>query len=137
MAYASSSSTMDQASPAPSAASSTASIPSISTPPPTSAVSDKADDSSKLRTFLSILRKYVVKLGPPRRDLSCHRLSGYITCALRARSHLTGQKTMLMGPFTRFIGVADIATVRFSLPSQLLEPIPNLGMLKLSMRRCH
>ena len=40
------------------------------------------DDSSKLRTFLSILR--------------------------------------------RFIGVTDIAAVRFSLPAQLLEPIPNL-----------
>lgn len=25
------------------------------------------------------------------------------------------------------MGVTDIATVRFSLPSQLLEPIPNLG----------
>ena len=40
------------------------------------------DDSSKLRTFLSILK--------------------------------------------RFIGVTDIAAVRFSLPAQLLEPIPNL-----------
>ena len=28
----------------------------------------------------------------------------------------------------RFIGVADIASVRFSLPAQLLEPTPNLGM---------
>lgn len=27
---------------------------------------------------------------------------------------------------TRFIGVADLASVRFSLPSQLLEPTPNL-----------
>lgn len=26
----------------------------------------------------------------------------------------------------RFIGVADLASVRFSLPSQLLEPTPNL-----------
>lgn len=26
----------------------------------------------------------------------------------------------------RFIGVADLANVRFSLPSQLLEPTPNL-----------
>ncbi|KIX07171.1 uncharacterized protein Z518_01824 [Rhinocladiella mackenziei CBS 650.93] len=40
------------------------------------------DETSKLRTFLSLLRK--------------------------------------------FIGVADIANVRFSLPSQLIEPIPNL-----------
>jgi len=28
--------------------------------------------------------------------------------------------------FSRFIGVADLASVRFSLPSQLLEPTPNL-----------
>jgi len=28
--------------------------------------------------------------------------------------------------FRRFIGVADIASVRFSLPAQLLEPTPNL-----------
>lgn len=28
--------------------------------------------------------------------------------------------------YYRFIGVADIASVRFSLPSQLLEPTPNL-----------
>lgn len=28
--------------------------------------------------------------------------------------------------FLRFIGVADLAAVRFSLPSQLLEPTPNL-----------
>lgn len=30
------------------------------------------------------------------------------------------------GPKRRFIGVADLASVRFSLPSQLLEPTPNL-----------
>ncbi|EEQ90239.2 oxysterol-binding protein [Blastomyces dermatitidis ER-3] len=48
-----------------------------------SAVPEKApDDSSKLKTFLGILRQ--------------------------------------------FIGVSDIATVRFSLPAQLLEPTPNL-----------
>lgn len=28
--------------------------------------------------------------------------------------------------FNRFIGVSDLAAVRFSLPSQLLEPTPNL-----------
>ena len=32
----------------------------------------------------------------------------------------------LLGILKRFIGVTDIATVRFSLPSQLLEPVPNL-----------
>ena len=31
----------------------------------------------------------------------------------------------------RFIGVADIAAVRFSLPAHLLEPTPNLGMSTL------
>ncbi|KAJ9622227.1 hypothetical protein H2204_011575 [Knufia peltigerae] len=58
--------------------------PSSQQPTPTSAPADNQlqDDSSKLRTFLGLLRK--------------------------------------------FIGVTDIANVRFSLPSQLLEPIPNL-----------
>ena len=32
-----------------------------------------------------------------------------------------------MANFGRFVGVADIAAVRFSLPAQLLEPTPNLG----------
>ncbi|KAI5806256.1 hypothetical protein EDC01DRAFT_639311 [Geopyxis carbonaria] len=32
----------------------------------------------------------------------------------------------LLGILRRFIGVTDIASVRFSLPSQLLEPVPNL-----------
>jgi len=32
----------------------------------------------------------------------------------------------LLGILRRFVGVADIASVRFSLPSQLLEPVPNL-----------
>ncbi|KAK0517232.1 hypothetical protein JMJ35_000387 [Cladonia borealis] len=75
-----------QASPAPSirTTTSTASTTEATTiSRPDSYVSDKApDDSSKLKTFLSILRK--------------------------------------------FIGVSDIAAVRFSLPTQLLEPTPNL-----------
>lgn len=33
---------------------------------------------------------------------------------------------MLILLCTRFIGVSDIANVRFSLPAQLLEPTPNL-----------
>ncbi|MCJ1287679.1 hypothetical protein MMC26_007031 [Xylographa opegraphella] len=58
--------------------------PTLSTPPIAPTGAEKTpDDQSKLRTFLSILRK--------------------------------------------FIGVADIASVRFSLPAQLLEPTPNLG----------
>lgn len=35
---------------------------------------------------------------------------------------------------SRFIGVADMANVRFSLPAQLMEPIPNLGILCLLTR---
>ncbi|OXV07722.1 hypothetical protein Egran_04517, partial [Elaphomyces granulatus] len=46
------------------------------------------DESSKLRTFLSILRSLIWMI--------------------------------------RFVGVPDIASVRFSLPAQLLEPTPNL-----------
>ncbi|RKF65037.1 Oxysterol-binding protein-like protein 1 [Erysiphe neolycopersici] len=33
---------------------------------------------------------------------------------------------MFLGILRKFVGVADIATVRFSLPAQLLEPTPNL-----------
>ena len=77
-----SSSTRAIPSPAPSTAPSTASKTEKTESIPTAYVSDKADDSSKLKTFLSILRK--------------------------------------------FIGVSDIASVRFSLPAQLLEPTPNL-----------
>ncbi|OIW26454.1 hypothetical protein CONLIGDRAFT_472984 [Coniochaeta ligniaria NRRL 30616] len=53
-----------------------------STAAPTAEENPLASDTSKLRTFLSILRK--------------------------------------------FMGVTDLASVRFSLPSQLLEPTPNL-----------
>ncbi|KAI9708696.1 MAG: hypothetical protein M1828_002680 [Chrysothrix sp. TS-e1954] len=64
----------------PSADRSGASTPTTSVP--SVAVEKTPDDSSKLRTFLSILK--------------------------------------------RFVGVTDIAAVRFSLPANLLEPIPNL-----------
>ncbi|OCL06722.1 oxysterol-binding protein-like protein 1 [Glonium stellatum] len=67
-------------SPAPSIASST--DPSRAPTPANGPAEKVPDDSSKLRTFLGILR--------------------------------------------RFMGVADIAAVRFSLPAQLLEPTPNL-----------
>ncbi|OJD34717.1 oxysterol-binding protein [Diplodia corticola] len=74
---ASSSSGLDPTTPASSAE------PSRATTPASAAVAEKApDDSSKLKTFLGILRK--------------------------------------------FMGVSDIAAVRFSLPAQLLEPTPNL-----------
>ncbi|KAL2268489.1 hypothetical protein VTJ83DRAFT_3335 [Remersonia thermophila] len=52
------------------------------TPPDVPATEEPQNEGSKLKTFISILRK--------------------------------------------FIGVSDLATVRFSLPSQLLEPTPNL-----------
>jgi len=54
------------------------------TPQPNTALGERSagEDASKLKTFLSILKK--------------------------------------------FIGVSDMAAVRFSLPAQLLEPIPNL-----------
>ncbi|CAF9923940.1 MAG: hypothetical protein ALECFALPRED_002572 [Alectoria fallacina] len=70
-------------SPAPSPTTSvTSTRDTTTTSRPDAYVSEKSDDSSKLRTLLSILRK--------------------------------------------FIGVSDIASVRFSLPAQLLEPTPNL-----------
>ncbi|CAI6338443.1 unnamed protein product [Periconia digitata] len=56
--------------------------PSRATTPANAPVEKPPDDSSKLKTFLGVLR--------------------------------------------RFIGVSDLAAVRFSLPAQLLEPTPNL-----------
>ncbi|KAK6841177.1 Oxysterol-binding protein [Apiospora arundinis] len=38
----------------------------------------------------------------------------------------SGKLRTFIGILRRFIGVADLAAVRFSLPSQLLEPRPNL-----------
>ena len=46
------------------------------------------------------------------------------SCSQRCSRRLRTNALML----SRFIGVTDIAAIRFSLPSQLLEPIPNLGM---------
>jgi hypothetical protein len=43
----------------------------------------------------------------------------------QAPSDVSKLKTLLM-ILKRFIGVSDMASVRFSLPAQLLEPIPNL-----------
>ncbi|KAI9735962.1 MAG: hypothetical protein M1834_001428 [Cirrosporium novae-zelandiae] len=93
MASSSSGSSFKQQSPAPSMSGSTTStdMSSVTAAPPTIISSEKTpDDSSKLKTFLGILRK--------------------------------------------FIGVTDIATVRFSLPSQLIEPIPNLGRTAFYIR---
>ncbi|KAI9816510.1 MAG: hypothetical protein M1827_001642 [Pycnora praestabilis] len=83
MASSSSGSTANRPSPAPSLATSTASTETSASGPPAVTNAEKGpDDTSKLKTFLSILRK--------------------------------------------FVGVSDIASVRFSLPAQLLEPTPNL-----------
>ena len=71
----------------------------------------KVDDSSKLKTLLSILRKY-----------DAH-LIGWRKCSYRTSWQ---DDTNGMGLY-RFIGVTDIASVRFSLPAQLMEPTPNLG----------
>jgi hypothetical protein len=38
----------------------------------------------------------------------------------------SGKLKTFLGILRRFIGVSDLASVRFSLPSQLLEPTPNL-----------
>jgi hypothetical protein len=41
---------------------------------------------------------------------------------------MQGKTRQLTRQCCRFIGVSDLAAVRFSLPAQLLEPRPNLGM---------
>lgn len=119
----------DTASPAPSSRSSVENADAPTSSVPTAYVSDKADDSSKLRTFLSILRKSVPfsparnaakkELRPP-----TNLFESYL--AIRHRSYMIVGADWISQ--TRFIGVADIASVRFSLPAQLLEPIPNLGI---------
>lgn len=75
MASASSGSTDYRASPVPSTASSTVSMNSVSTPAAVAASDKPADESSKLRTFLSILRKYVLvqTLRRSRLREKCHR----------------------------------------------------------------
>lgn len=40
--------------------------------------------------------------------------------------HIVNKYANQLTQHLRFIGVSDIASVRFSLPSQLLEPRPNL-----------
>lgn len=61
------------------------------------------DEGSKLKTLLGVLRKYVLS-------------SSHVLCKLADVE------------WCRFLGVSDLAAVRFSLPAQLLEPTPNLGM---------
>lgn len=45
-------------------------------------------------------------------------------------------KTFL-GILRRFIGVSDLASIRFSLPAHLLEPTPNLGTFRIDSRRIY
>lgn len=52
-----------------------------------------------------------------------HGVSRFCRCEYRI---YTSSSRWLIFSICRFIGVADIATVRFSLPAQLLEPTPNL-----------
>lgn len=66
------------------------------------AVEKQPDESSKLKTFLNILRKYV-------------SIEKTIVSVDRALTRIY-----------RFIGVSDLASVRFSLPANLMEPVPNL-----------
>lgn len=51
-------------------------------------------------------------------------------CSFGSAAHgpdlLKLRSTANVSKLCRFIGVADLASVRFSLPSQLLEPTPNL-----------
>lgn len=59
-------------------------------------------------------------LSPPVRELHpCRRFPWlWSLCSEFAIANVRG--------LCRFIGVADIAAIRFSLPAQLLEPTPNL-----------
>jgi len=63
-------------------------------------------------------------LGPEYTSVATGRGHNYLDCQ-RYRQHLL-ENLVLISCATRFIGVADLAAVRFSLPSQLLEPTPNL-----------
>lgn len=96
---------------------------STSTPPATTDAGPEENhsDSSKLRIFVGILKKSVLvsthPLGfPPLPSPALHRPA----------LPIAGSCPDPCLPPRRFIGVADLASVRFSLPSQLLEPTPNL-----------
>ncbi|KAF2732816.1 hypothetical protein EJ04DRAFT_578122 [Polyplosphaeria fusca] len=82
MAEASAPPTLGSTDASPSVSAAASKEPSRAPTPASAPVEKPPDDSSKLKTFLSILR--------------------------------------------RFIGVSDLAAIRFSLPAQLLEPTPNL-----------
>jgi hypothetical protein len=82
---------------------------------PSNAAAEKVpEDGSKFKTLLGILRKYVFS---PRSHVA---IRSSLCCARRRLKELTRF-------CCRFIGVSDLASVRFSLPAQLLEPRPNLG----------
>jgi len=98
--------------------SSGASTPTLSVP---SAAMDKTpDEGSRLRTFLSILKKYEYHILEQK--VLEHGEIGTIS---DGAGNDCNNQANFWG--LRFIGVADIANVRFSLPAQLMEPVPNLG----------
>lgn len=65
---ASNSSSPDQVSPAPSTKDSRPGTPNLSTPPTAAADNRVQDDTSKLKTLLSLLRKYVTDAEPSRQS---------------------------------------------------------------------
>ncbi|KAF6828923.1 oxysterol binding protein [Colletotrichum plurivorum] len=72
-------------------------------------------DGSKLKTFVGILKKQ-------------HTTTGLCDSTKDEQTGCDGTMVRCCdgANLPRFIGVADLAAVRFSLPSQLLEPTPNL-----------
>ena len=125
-----------EASPASSAPSSASESSSVN---PAIAAEKLPDDTSKLRMFLGILRKYVFSTERGEPTGSCHAtpLSSVACASLfpppqpqagpgKFAEYIPREHLLILPSFRRFIGVADIASVRFSLPAQLLEPTPNL-----------
>ena len=68
-----------------------------------------ADEGSKVKGVVAVLRRWV-------------------WCGGGSGDGGSGRSiTELVLTDDSFIGVADLAAVRFSLPAHLIEPIPNLG----------
>jgi hypothetical protein len=63
---------------------------------------------------------------PARALVAAARIVGEAGTRLTRYCHVKRRGSHANTPCRRFIGVADLASVRFSLPSQLLEPTPNL-----------
>ncbi|KAL6852692.1 hypothetical protein ACO1O0_007240 [Amphichorda felina] len=105
-----------------------------SAPPPAAVeaattTDDQQSEGSKLRTFLGILKKYVpsIPVTPSSQDGRDRTRNPQSANAGPERSNTTKNvPAAATSEPRRFIGVSDLAAVRFSLPSQLLEPTPNL-----------